>query len=64
MPLLLASLAGLCWLIFLIVAAQTLFWLVFSKTVEGGKRRAAIIALVALGAAIVLSTMRFIMGFS
>jgi apolipoprotein N-acyltransferase len=64
MPLLLASLAGLCWLIFLIVAAQTLFWLVFSKTVEGGERRAAIIALVALGAAIVLSTMRFIMGFS
>ena len=64
MLLLLAILAAIAWLVFASVAVPTLFWLAFARDAEGKRRRAAIVALAALAAAIVLSAMRFIMSFS
>jgi hypothetical protein len=64
MPLLLAVLAAIAWVIFTLVSMQTLFWLVFSKDAEAKRRRAAGVALIALAAAIVLAGARFIISFT
>jgi hypothetical protein len=60
----LAIAAAAAWVVFALMAARTLAWLAFNREAEAKRRRGAVFALVALGAALVLAAARFIMSFT